>query len=167
MKNITLTRIGGAAAALVVAATMSACSAGGQSVADACKIAQQEISKASSSASSDLNSSLQQAAQGDKVDFAALFQPVLDGLSSAEKKVTNEKVKEPLTAFADEYKSFVKVFDGFEMPDLKNLDASDPNAMQKVEEAQTKAQEITTKSQAAMTKLTDESKKLQAVCTAG
>ncbi|OZB85356.1 hypothetical protein [Microbacterium sp. 13-71-7] len=166
MNKATLTRIGGLAAAIALTATMTACS-GGQSVADACKIANGEMNKATSSISSDVNSAMQQATQGDKVDFAAIFAPVQKGLEEAGKKVTNESVKAPLTAFATEFDGFVKVFDGFEMPDLKNLDATDPAAMDKLKAAQDKAQEISTKAQAASAKLTEQGKKLQDICNKG
>ena len=107
MSKATLTRIGGLAAAVALAATLTACS-GGQSVAEACKIAQDEISSATSSMSSDLNSGMKDATSGEKVDFAGLFTPITDGLDAADKKITNETVKKPLEAFSAEYKSFVK-----------------------------------------------------------
>lgn len=166
MNKSTIARISGIAAAIALTATMTACT-GGQSVADACKVAQDEITKASSSVTSDLSSSMQKATQGEKVDFKAMFQPILDGLDAAEKKVTNEKVKAPLSAFTAEYKNFVKVFDGYEVPDLASLDPSDPTAMDKINEVQKKSQEIATKGQDASTKLMDQATKLQSVCTAG
>ncbi|MBS1698425.1 MAG: hypothetical protein JST25_08515 [Actinobacteria bacterium] len=166
MNKATLTRIGGVAAAIALTATMTACS-GGQSVADACKIANTEMTAATSSISSDVNSAMQKATQGEKVDFAEIFAPVQKGLEEAGKKVTNETVKAPLTAFATEFNGFVKVFDGFEMPDLKNIDATDPAVMDKIEQAQKKAQEISTKAQDASTKLTEQGKKLQEICNKG
>ncbi|MDR6867438.1 hypothetical protein J2Y69_002041 [Microbacterium resistens] len=166
MNKATLTRIGGLAAAIALTATMTAC-AGGQSVADACEIANTEMNKATSSISSDVNSAIQKATEGEKVDFAAIFAPVQKGLDEAGKKVTNESVKAPLTAFATEFNGFVKVFDGFEMPDLKNLDATDPAAMDKLKEAQDKAEKISTEAQGASTKLMEQSKNLQDVCNKG
>jgi len=166
MNKATLTRIGGLAAAIALTATMTACS-GGQSVADACKIAQDEIQKATSNISSDVNSAMQKATSGEKVDFAGLFAPILEGLDTADKKITNESVKKPLEGFSAEYKSFVKVFDGFEMPDLKSIDPTDPAAMDKLTEAQTKMKDVSTKVQDASTKLMDQAKKLQQVCTKG
>ena len=166
MNKATLTRIGGLAAAIALTATMTACS-GGQSVADACKIANTEMNKATSSISSDVNAAMQQATQGEKVDFAEIFAPVQKGLEEAGKKVTNEAVKAPLTAFATEFNGFVKVFDGFEMPDMKNIDATDPAAMDKLKEAQTKVEEISTKAQDASAKLTEQGKKLQEICNKG
>jgi len=163
MNTKNVTRIGGIAAALSLTAALTAC-AGGQSVADACSIAKTEIETATSSITSDLNASMSQATSGEKVDFSSLFQPVLDGLSSAESKVTNEQVKAPLSAFADEYRNFAAVFADFEMPNLKNIDPSDEAAMQKLQEAQAKAEEISTKGQESSTKLTAEAKKLQEVC---
>ena len=88
-------------------------------------------------------------------------------IEEAGKKVTNESVKAPLTAFANEYKSFVKVFDGFEIPDVKSIDATDPAAMDKLTEAQNKMKDVSTKVQDASTKLMDQAKKLQDVCTKG
>ncbi|VXB66798.1 conserved exported hypothetical protein [Microbacterium sp. 8M] len=166
MNKATLTRIGGVAAAIVLTATMTACS-GGQSVADACKVANTEMNKATSSISSDVNSAMQKATAGEKVDFAGLFAPVLEGLDAADKKITNESVKKPLEAFSAEYKNFVTVFDGFEMPDLKNLDATDPATMDKLTEAQNKMKDVSTKVQDASTKLMDQAKKLQDVCAKG
>lgn len=166
MNKATLTRIGGVAAAIALAATMTACS-GGQSVADACKVAQDEMQKATSSMSSDVNDAMQKATAGEKVDFAGLFAPVLESLDAADKKITNESVKKPLEAFSAEYKSFVKVFDGFEIPDVKSIDATDPAAMDKLTEAQNKMKDVSTKVQDASTKLMDQAKKLQDVCTKG
>jgi len=166
MNKSTLTRIGGLAAAIALTATMTACS-GGQSVADACKIANTEMTKATSSVSSDVSSAMQKATTGEKVDFAEIFAPVQKGLEEAGKKVTNETVKAPLTAFATEFNGFVKVFDGFEMPDMKNIDATDPAAMDKLKEAQTKVEEISTKAQDASAKLTEQGKKLQEICNKG
>lgn len=163
MKTKIATRLGGAAAVITLAATMTAC-AGGQSVADACTIAKNEIQTATSSIQTDLNSSMSKATSGEKVDFSSLFQPVLDGLSSAESKVTNEQVKAPLTAFADEYRNFATIFADFEMPDLTKIDPSDPTAMQQLQDAQAKAEEISTKGQESSTKLQDQAKKLQDVC---
>lgn len=166
MNKSTLTRIGGLAAAIALTATMTACS-GGQSVADACKIANAEMTKATSSVSSDLNAAVQQATQGEKVDFAGIFAPVQKGLDEAGKKVTNETVKAPLTAFASEFEGFIKVYEGLEIPDLKNIDATDPASMDKVKQAQDKIQEVSTKAQAASAKLTEQGKKLQEVCNKG
>ena len=166
MNKATLTRIGGVAAAIALAATMTACS-GGQSVADACKIANTEMTKATSSISSDLNGAMQKATTGEKVDFASIFAPVEKGLDEAGKKITNETVKKPLDAFTAEFKGFVKVFDGFEIPDMKNIDATDPAAMDKITEAQTKLQEMSTKAQDASAKLSEQGKKLKDVCNKG
>lgn len=167
MKTATFPRIAAFAAAAALTTSLAACSAGGQSVSEACRIAQEEISKATSSVTSDLSSSMQKATQGEKVDFNALLAPALEGIEAAEKKIANEKVKAPLTAFGEEYRNFVKVFDGFEIPDLKSLDPTDPTAMAKITAAQEKAQEIATKGQEATTKLNEQAKKLQAACTAG
>ncbi|MBS1673407.1 MAG: hypothetical protein JSS74_05515 [Actinobacteria bacterium] len=168
MKRTTMSRIGGVAAAFALAATMTGCSMlGGQSVADACKIANEEITKASSSVSSDLSDAMQNATSGEKVDFEGLFAPVQKGLDEAQKKVTNETVKVPLSAFAKQFKTFTTSFAGFEVPDLKSLDPTDPTAMDKITEAQKKIEEISTKTQAESSKLQDLSKKLQDVCTKG
>ncbi|WP_416442417.1 hypothetical protein AB3K78_08680 [Leucobacter sp. HNU] len=166
MKKAILPRIGGIAAAIALTVSMAAC-AGGQSVADACKIANDEMTKATSSINSDVNAAMQKATQGEKVDFAEIFKPVTEGLDKATSKVTNEKVKKPLDAFATEYKNFTKSFEGFEMPDMKNIDASDPAAMEKLQQASEKAQEISKNAQAASTKLVDQGKKIQEVCNAG
>ena len=163
MNTSTAARIGGVVAAIALTATMTACS-GGQSVADACKIANAEMTTATSSMSSDLNSAMQNATSGEKVDFAALFAPVTEGLDAASAKITNDTVKKPLDAFSTEYKSFVKAFEGFEIPDMKTIDPADPSAIDKLTQAQEKLKEISTKAQDASTKLTDQAKKLQDVC---
>ena len=165
MNKTIVTRLSGAAAVIVLATTLSAC-AGGQSVAEACKIAQDELATASSTISSDLSSSVSKAATGENVDFGALFQPVMDGLTAAQSKVTNADVKAPLTAFTDEFSSFIQTLEGFEMPDVSKIDPTDAAAMEKLQAAQEKAQEISTKSQEASTKLGEQAKKLQSVCGA-
>ena len=94
MNTSTVTRIAGIAAAIALTATMTACS-GGQSVADACKIANAEMTTATSSMSSDLNSAMQNATSGEKVDFAALFAPVTEGLDAAPVLTCTENVQTP------------------------------------------------------------------------
>lgn len=163
MKKPTATRLAGLAAVVALTATMSAC-AGGQSVAEACSIAQDEMTKASSSIQSDLSTAMGNVTSGEKVDFSSLFQPIVDGLKAAQDKITNDEVKAPLTAFTDEFTSFTQVFEGFEMPDVTNIDPSDADAMAKLQAAQDKAQEISTKSQEANTKLTEKANDLQKVC---
>lgn len=166
MKKAILPRIGGIAAAIALTVSMAAC-AGGQSVADACKIANDEMNKATSSIQSDTSSALQKATQGEKVDFAGVFKPISESLAKVNDKVTNEEVKKPLKAFTDEFNTFVKTFDGLEIPDVSKLDATDPAAMQKLQDAQKQLQDVSTKMQESSTKLTEQGKKLQSVCNAG
>ncbi|MBL3686453.1 hypothetical protein D3248_05735 [Leucobacter zeae] len=163
MAQKTLLKIAGALGAATLALTLASCS-GGQSVADACKIANTEISKASSSMQSDLSAAMQGMTSGETPDFNALFDPILEGLDSAEKKVTNEEVKKPLSTFTSQYRDFAKSLEGFEMPDMSSIDPTDSAA---VAEATEGMQELSTKITEDSSKLMESGQKLQEVCNAG
>lgn len=163
MAQKTLLKIAGALGAATLTLTLASC-AGGQSVADACKIANAEISKASSSMQSDLSSAMQGMTSGETPDFNALFEPILEGLDSAEKKVTNEKVKEPLSTFTTQYRDFAKSLEGFEVPDMSNIDPTDTDALTKASEDM---QALSTQISDDSSKLMESGQKLQEVCNAG
>ena len=163
MAQKTLLKISGALGAAALTLTLASCS-GGQSVADACKIANSEISKASSSMQSDLSSAMQGMGAGETPDFNGMFEPILKGLDSAEEKVTNEKVKEPLSTFTSQYRDFAKSLEGFEMPDMSTIDTTDPEAVAKATEGM---QELSTKITEDSSELMKSGQKLQEVCNAG
>lgn len=161
-----ITRTGALVAAAGLALTMTAC-AGGQSVAEACKIADDAMQEATSETQANASELMQSMTEGGEVDFAATFEPVTAGLEKAQKEVTNEEVSAALDKFATEYKSFVGLLEGFEIPDMSNIDYSDPDAMAEVETFQAEAQKLSTDMQDQATAMTDAGKEMQKVCNAG
>ncbi len=175
----SLFKIAGIFGAAALTLSLASCS-GGQSVADACKIAQDSMTDVVAQSQTDAQSALQSAMSGEETDFAAIFTPVVDALEDTQGKVTNEDVKGPLDNFVTEYKSFVETFDGIdlsamqEIQEMSQLDMTDPANQAKLEELQTKSKELQQQSQELQTKLQDSqstlmdaSSELNDVCSAG
>ncbi|KKI20906.1 MULTISPECIES: hypothetical protein [unclassified Leucobacter] len=144
MTKAILPRIGGIAAAIALTVSMAAC-AGGQSVADACKLVKTTDSKISES-NSDIANSMSKLTEGEKVDFAAALDPVSKALKDTQSKITNDKVKPQYDKMVAGFESVKKSLAGIDMSvfaglaDLKNLDMSDPASMQKIEELRKKSE---------------------------
>lgn len=145
--NSIARRTGAVVAAAGLALALASCS-GGQSVADACTIAEETMTEVVTQSQADTQQALQGALQGEEVDFGAIFQPIKDALGETQKKVTNEEVKGALDTFVEEYNSFIGVIEavdlsGFqELSEMSELDPSDPEAMAKLEELQQKSADL-------------------------
>ncbi|MBK0418489.1 hypothetical protein JD276_05505 [Leucobacter sp. CSA1] len=167
MEKKALVRVGGLLATVTLALGMTACS-GGQSVAEACKIADDAMNDVTSEAQANANELMQSMTEeGGEVDFAAAFEPVTAGLEKAQEEVTNEEVSAALDKFATEYQGFVEIISGFEIPDMSNIDYSDPNAMAEIEAFQAEAQQLSTDMQERATSMTEAGKEMQELCNAG
>jgi chromosome segregation ATPase len=165
--NSIVRRTGAVVAAAGLALALASCS-GGQSVADACKIAEETMTEVVTQSQADTQQALQGALQGEEVDFNAIFQPIKEALSDTQKTVTNEEVSTALDGFVTEYNSFVGVLEqvdlsGFqELSDLSDLDPSDPEAMAKIEELQEKSTELQQQAQDLQTDIQDKTEALTA-----
>ncbi len=129
-------RIGAVVAALALASTLAACS-GGQSVADACKIADTTVSEANS----EMQSLMSDAMSGNG-DLATMFEPVNKALDDAQAKVTNPEVSEALASVADEFAGMSEELAGYKLPDMSSIDATDPDAMAELEALQAESEEL-------------------------
>ena len=162
----TARRIGAIVASLGLAAALASCS-GGQSVADACKVAEETMTDVVTESQAEVQTQLESAMAGETVDLNAALEPVQEALKDTQSKVTNEEVKKPLDTFVSEYNSFVDVIKGADlsgMADLQNLDPTDPEAVAKAQELQADAQQLQTDLTDATSKLQDASTGLQSVC---
>ncbi|MBK0420786.1 hypothetical protein JD292_01645 [Leucobacter sp. CSA2] len=164
MKSVR--RIGAVLATFGLAAALVSCS-GGQSVADACKITNDQMESVVTKSQSNVNAELQKATQGEDADIKGAFEPVTKAIKDAQTKVTNEEVKKPLDTFAKEYNSFIDSVEGVDFKqfaDLKNLDPTDPNAMEKAKAVQETAQKLQKDMTDHATKIQDAGNKLTEVC---
>lgn len=93
--NTNIRRIGALLAAGALATTLAACS-GGQSVADACKIANDTMTEVSSDTEAATQQFMQDMTAGGEVDINALFEPIGKALESAQSEITNEEVSKAL-----------------------------------------------------------------------
>lgn len=156
----------GLAAAAALTLTLAACS-GGQSTADACKIADEKMTDVSNQAMTDVQDSMQQLMNGENVDFDAIFSPISESLDETQGEITNEEVSDAVSNFATAFNGLADELSGFEMPDMSQIDASDPEAMAELQQVQEEAtalqQTLTEKTQ----ELQDAQQQVADVCNAG
>lgn len=157
----SLFKIAGIFGAAALTLSLASCS-GGQSVADACNIANSTVNEATG----DLQSVLSDAMSGEG-DLSAAFDPITEALEEAQSEVTNEEVSTALANFTDELSAMSSTLEGYEIPDASSIDPSDPEAMDKLDQMQAEAEEMTTKLQEQSTALTEAGQNLQDICTAG
>ncbi|MHA3685204.1 hypothetical protein ACXR2T_14220 [Leucobacter sp. HY1910] len=155
----TTTKFAGVLCAAALAFTLSACS-GGQSVAEACKIAEETVSEAQS----DMQSAMTEAMTGEG-DFGELFSGVNDALVKAEKQVNNAEVSQALKDITADFGEVRDVFKDFKMPDMTDFDYSDPEAMADFEEISAELEAKSGELEAISSKLEKSSAKLQELCT--
>ncbi|MBC9953148.1 hypothetical protein ICM05_00600 [Leucobacter sp. cx-42] len=138
--------------------------AGGQSVAEACKIAEVTLTDASADLATESQSFMTDAVAGKDVDIKAAFDPMLASLKDAQSKITNAEVKAPLDDFVTEFGAVTDLFGEFDfsilagLGDTSNLDMTDAAAVQELQDKAAKAQE---QSLALSEKVNDHSTKLQ------
>lgn len=157
----SLFKIAGIFGAAALTLSLASCS-GGQSVADACNIANSTVNEATG----DLQSVLSDAMSGEG-DLSAAFDPITEALEDAQSEVTNEEVSTALANFTDELSATSGTLEGYEIPDPSSIDPADPEAMDKLDQMQAEAEEMTTKLQEQSTSLTEAGQNLQDICTAG
>ncbi|RGE24360.1 hypothetical protein [Leucobacter sp. wl10] len=159
--NSTVRRTGAILAAAGLVFGLASCS-GGQSVAEACKVANSTVNDATSKMQG-----LMSDAMSGKGDMSTMFDPINAALKEAQGKVTNEEVSTALKKVSDEFSALSATMKDFKMPDMSSIDPTDPEAMAKLDEMQTQAQELSTKVQGQADSLTKAGQNLQKTCNAG
>ena len=157
----SLFKVAGIFGAAALTFSLASCS-GGQSVADACSIANSTVNEATG----DLQSVLSDAMSGEG-DLSAAFDPITEALEEAQSEVTNEEVSTALTNFTEELSAMSGTLEGYEIPDASSIDPADPEAMDKLEQMQSEAEEMTSKLEEHSTALTEAGQTLQDLCSAG
>lgn len=158
--NVTIRRTGALLAATALTVSLAACS-GGQSVAEACTVAEKAMEQAAEQSQSLLGGALN---GGDSAELDEALKSVQDGLDDAIKQVSNEEVGAAL-------KQFDGAFDGM-MGDIKalqdlNLDGIDftaPDAQEKVAAAQKQLEELTPKLESGSADMQAAGDKLTELC---
>lgn len=120
----TLTRVTGLLGAGALVLTLAACS-GGQSVTEACQIAQESVAEAGEQ----INSLMAEALSGGG-SMKDLIAPLNDALEGAEAKVTNPEVLAALESMNREFESLGELVDGIQLPDMQNADPENPTPEQ-------------------------------------
>ena len=161
MTNSIIRRTGALLAAAALTVTLASCS-GGQSVAEACKVAQNAMSEVNTNTSS----MMQEAMSGD-ADYAELFKPVQEALADAESQVTNEEVSSALKGVSTEFNGLVDDLSGFEIPSTDDIDPTDPEAMAKLDKMQEDLTAVSEKLQERAQSLQDAGNELTSLCNAG
>lgn len=161
MRNTSIARIGGALAAAALTVSLAACS-GGQSVAEACKTADNAMQEVNANTST----MLQEAMSGD-ADYAELFKPVQEALDNAESQVTNEEVSAALGDVSTEFDGLVDELSGLEIPKMDDIDPTDPAAMEKLNQMQADMEAASASIQERADALTKAGQNLTEVCSAG
>lgn len=154
----TTTRIAGVLGAASLALSLAACS-GGQSVAEACQIAEDTVTEAQGQMEGIMTDVM--AGEG---DMKELFASVNDALKAAEKKVTNDEVADALGAVSTDFMKIGDVLGDFKMPSVDDLDYTDPEAMEQITEMQADLEAISGELDEASSSLTESSKKLEDLC---
>lgn len=154
----TTTKIAGVLGAATLALSLAACS-GGQSVAEACKVAEKTVS----AAQSDMETAVTEAMSGEG-NFGDLFSGVNEALVKAEKEVQNAEVSDALKAVTADFSKVGEVFKDFKMPNMTDLDYSDPKAMAEFEEITAELEGKSAELQELSSSLEKSSTKLQELC---
>lgn len=144
------------AAALVL--SLAACS-GGQSVAEACQVAEKTVSEAQG----DMESAVTEAMSGEG-NFGDLFTGVNEALVKAEKEVQNAEVSDALKAITADFGKVGDVFKDFKMPNMADLDYTDPEAMAEFEEITAELEGKSAELEELSASLEKSSSKLQELC---
>ncbi|WP_105565791.1 hypothetical protein [Microbacterium halophytorum] len=136
----------------LVPAALTACGAGGaggQSVADACQVAQDGMTQIES----DITEATTAAVSGDAEELNGLIQDTSDEITAISEDITNEEVSGAFGDFATAYQGLADV-----LAEFGELDMSDPEA------ATTAAGELTEKMTSASEDLTTASSQLADTC---
>lgn len=123
----TTSKFAGVLGAAALVFSLAACS-GGQSVAEACKVAEKTVSEAQA----DMETAVTEAMSGEG-NFSDLFTGVNDALVKAEKEVQNAEVSDALKGISTDFSKVGEVFKDFKMPSMDDIDYTDPEAMAELE----------------------------------
>lgn len=154
----TTSKIAGVLGAAALVVSLAACS-GGQSVAEACMVAEKTVSEAQG----DMQTAVTDAMSGEG-DFNELFSSITDGLVKAEKEVQNAEVSDALKAITTDFSKVEDIFKDFKMPNTADLDYTDPEAMAELEEISAELQSKTGELEELSASLEESSTKLQELC---
>lgn len=154
------TKIAGVLGAAALAFTLTACS-GGQSVAEACKIAEDTVSQANT----EMETLMADAMGGDS-NMSELFAPIQQAFSDAEKNVSNADVSKALKDVNSEFSSMIDVLGDFKIPDMSNIDYSDPEAMAEIEDMQAELEAASAELEESAANMQAAGKRLEELCNA-
>lgn len=119
-------RFSGLVATAGLAFSLAACGGSSQSVAEACEILETEMT----SVNDEMEAALGKAMNGAEGDMEAAFDPILDGLETANAKINNDEVKSAAQGFSATVKDFSVSMASVNVADL---DPTDPAAMEELE----------------------------------
>lgn len=156
----TITRVAGVLGVVTLTLSLAACS-GGQSVAEACQIAQDSVAETGDQ----VNSLMAEALSGSG-SMKDLISPLNDALESAEKKITNPEVSAALESMNSEFVRLGDLLEGIQIPDMQNLDPSNPTATPEQLKAQEDLDAISGDLEERSSALEKADTKLQALCGA-
>ncbi|MGO1539579.1 MAG: hypothetical protein ACTHZ9_05150 [Leucobacter sp.] len=164
MTTQTIRRSAALLAAAALTFTLASC-AGGQSVADACTIANEAVTKVNSDVQSATQKFIQDSTEGGEADINAIFAPITEAMESAESEITNEEVAAALDKVSGEFDAITTTLEGFEMPDVSDIDPTDPEAMKELEDMQAQSEEMSATLTEQSQKLGEAGQNLQEVCS--
>lgn len=119
---------------------LAACSApGGQSVAEACQVAEDTMSEAVEQTGNELGEAMNALVYGEEFDASATFAPIVDSINEAAGLVKNSEVKSALKEFGEGFKSFSEMFANADIP---SIDASNMGDVRAIEEQAAKLEEF-------------------------
>ena len=131
-------RLAGTAGAVVAVLALSACSdgaSGGQSVDEACTVAEEVMTTALDEMGTQLESTFTDIAYGIEVDTHGVFAPLNDAISDAVEQVSNTDVKGALVDFKDDFEAFAGAIESADIPDINTENVSDPELIAEQEAA--------------------------------
>lgn len=163
MTEKTIRRAGAALAAAALSITLASC-ASGSSVADDCAIATDAVNEVSSDVQDATKQYMEDVTSGADADLNSLIAPITEALESAQAEVTNEEVSAALNEVSDKFDTLANSFAELEMPDLSEIDPTDPNAMAELKKIQEQSEEASAELMERSQALGEAGKNLQKLC---
>lgn len=141
---------------------LSACSTpGGQSVAEACQVAEDTMSEAVEQMGNELGEAMSALAYGEEIDTSAAFAPIVASLDEAATAVTNSEVKSALEDFRDGFSDFSEKFAEADIPSIEQSNMGDVKAL---EEQAAKLEEFSKSMEAEAQKFQDSANAISELC---
>lgn len=131
----TTSKLAGVLGAAALVFSLAACS-GGQSVAEACKVVGTSVAETQGG----LQSAATEVMSGNG-NFSDLFADAKNAFVEVEKKVQNSEVSDALKAMSDDFETAGALFKDIKMPNMADLDPTDPETMAAFEEMGAQFQE--------------------------